>query len=168
MSHASLLTALATPGSYSSDDRSALGVDAPHGTRDPDLATAHDVVPPRTYTDARPDLETASALTVDEVLTFVALRRATSLALARCRAHLPGGIVDVASALILVASIESDPTLDPVLDERADALLAAADALLEQVPSEPSDAVAESERLAAALDELDDEEIGAEAMREAA
>ena len=147
MNRASTHLTVGSSDMIATSDRSALGVDAPIGTHDPEARGLALAVAPIVHAPPSVDIDAVASLTTDEVLTFTALCRATRLALARCRTHL-GGPVDALMAIGLMYAIATDADLDPVLDDQADALLAHADSLLHAVPSEPSDDVAESERLA--------------------
>ena len=144
--------------------RSALGVDHAPGTRDHDAET---LVDRYVVAAPAPDLEAEAGPTVAELLTIAALKRALGLAVSRARAHTAGGFIGIGGALLTLFSIETDPALDAVLSDQADALLAHADSLLHAVPSEPSDDVRESERLAEVVGE-DEVQVDTELQEELA
>ena len=139
--------------------RSALGIDSATGSRDADLDATFEKYAVPGHVGAAPDLEAEAGPTVEELLTVAALTRALMLALARARAHTVGGFLGLTASALTLMSIQTDPALDVVLSDQADALLAHADSLLHAVPSEPSDAVRESERIA---EEVDDVEVAAD------
>lgn len=148
---------LTSSDTLTTDTRSALGVDSAGTDLDSRLTfdRAAAAAP-------APDLEAEAGPTVEELLTIAALKRALGLAMSRARAHTAGGFLGVTAALMTLISIETDPALDAVLSDQADALLAHADSLLRAVPSEPSDDVRESERLAEVVGEdevADDAEL---------
>lgn len=138
-----------------SDARSALGVDAAPGSHDADARLTFEKFAPAAHVGASPDLDAEADPTVNDLLTIAALKRALGLALSRARSHTAGGLLGVTAAVMTLISIETDPALDATLDEQADALLAHADSLLHAVPSEPSDEVRESERLAEAAEDIE-------------
>jgi len=133
------------------DDNSALGVDRARGSGpDADALGVLRHLPRAEVRDPEPDPAQVGA-TVDEVLAAVVLGRAATLGVARVRSHL-SGLSGAAAALRLAASVNADPQLLALRDDLADALLAHVDAILGGVPSVPSEAVAESRRLAEAAD----------------
>lgn len=139
------------------DDNSALGVDRARGSGpDADALGVLRHLPRAEPRDPEPDPAQAEA-TVNEVLAALGLAKAATLAVARARSHSPGALGAVAS-LRLAGSIGADPELAGLRDDLGDAALAHVDAILAGAPSVPTPAVAESTRLAAALDA--DEELG--------
>ncbi len=136
------------------DDNSALGVDRARGSGpDADALGVLRHLPRAEARDPEPDPAQAGA-TVDEVLAGLVLGRAATLAVARVRAH-ASGLPGAAAALRLAASIAADPQLVALRDDLADALLTHVDAILADVPSVPSEAVAESRRLEGATSDHD-------------
>lgn len=133
------------------DDNSALGVDRARGSGpDADALGVLRHLPRAEPRDPEPDPAQAEA-TVNEVLAALGLTKAATLAVARARSHSPGVLGAVAS-LRLAGSINADPELAGLRDDIGDAALAHVDAILAGVPSVPTQAVADSRRIAAELD----------------
>lgn len=133
------------------DDNSALGVDRARGSGpDADALGVLRHLPRAEPRDPEPDPAQAEA-TVNEVLAALGLTKAATLAVNRVRSHSPGMLGAVAS-LRLAGSINADPDLAGLRDDIADASLAHVDAILAGVPSVPTQAVADSRRIAGELD----------------
>lgn len=123
------------------------------GERDPDLS-ALKAMGGRAPTERGPSqgaLEDAADPMLHEVLVALALQKAANMARARVLGHSKGSPLGLFAAARLALQVTTDSDLAGPLDVVADAALAFADELLAATPSEPSDAVAESARLAEAI-----------------
>lgn len=133
------------------DDNSALGVDRARGSGpDADALGVLRHLPRAEPRNPEPDPAQAEG-TVNEVIAALGLAKAATLAVSRARSHSPG-VLGVAASLHLAGSINGDPELAGLRDDLADAALAHVDAILAGVPSVPTQAVADSRRIAGELD----------------